>query len=68
MLTEQDVIARLQAAIAAAGSQTAFAQQHGMSDQYVSDAVRGRREIGRKILDALGLERVVSYREKQQNP
>lgn len=68
MLTEQDVIARLSAAIAAAGSQTAFAQQHHISNQYVSDAMRGKRELGQKILDALGLERVVSYREKSQNP
>jgi len=68
MLTEQDVLARLSAAIKVAGSQTAFAQQHGISDQYVSDAMRGRRELGQKILDALGIERVVSYREKSPNP
>lgn len=68
MLTEQDVIARLGAAIKAAGSQTAFAQLHGISNQYVSDAMRGKRELGQKLLDALGIERVVSYREKSPNP
>lgn len=65
MLTEQEVVARLRAAIDTAGSQAAFARRHGISNQYVSDALRGRRELGQKILEAIGVERVVSYREKQ---
>jgi DNA-binding transcriptional regulator YdaS (Cro superfamily) len=63
MLTDRDVIKRLQSAVQAAGSQRAFAAAHGVSEQYLSDVLRGRREIGQKILDTLGLERVVSYRE-----
>ena len=65
MLTERDVIERLQAAVQAVGSQKAFAVAHGISEQYVSDLLRGRRELSPKILDILGLERVVSYREKR---
>ncbi len=65
MLTEQDIIARLRAAVTQAGSQKAFADLHHISEQYLSDVVRGRREPGRKILDVLGVERVVSYREKE---
>lgn len=51
-------------AIQAAGSQRAFAQQHGISTQYVNDVLRGRREMGQKILDALGIDRIVSYRDR----
>lgn len=64
MLTQEDVITRLRAAIDDAGSQASFAEKHGISLQYVNDVVRGRREPGQKILDALGIERVVVYREK----
>lgn len=63
-MNEQDVIERLQAAIHVAGSQKAFAQQHSISTQYISDVLHGRREPGQKILDALGVERIVSYQVK----
>lgn len=64
-MDQQDVIERMRAAIVAAGSQAAFAERHGISLQYVNDVLRGRREPGRKILDALDVERVVTYREKK---
>ena len=63
-LSEQDIADRLRAAIRTAGSQRAFARQHGISTQYVNDVLRGRRELGQKILDALGVERIVTYQEK----
>jgi hypothetical protein len=66
-LNEQDVINRLREAIHAAGSQKSFARQHHVSLQYVNDVLHRRREPGQKILDALGIERVVSYREKQDD-
>lgn len=64
MLNEQDMMERLRAAIAAAGSQKTFADTHKLSQQYISDVLSGRRGVGKKLLDALGLERVVSYRKK----
>lgn len=64
-MNEQDVLERLRVAIEQAGSQSAFAEQHGISLQYVNDVLRKRREPGQKILNALGIERVVTYREKQ---
>jgi transcriptional regulator with XRE-family HTH domain len=64
MLSEQDILGRLRAAVRAAGSQQAFAEQHHISAQYLSDVLRGRREAGVKILDALGIEKVITYREK----
>ena len=44
------------------GSQRALAKELGVSEAYLSDVINGRRDPGRKILKALGLERVVAYR------
>lgn len=47
-------------------SQTAWAKANGISPAYVSDVIAGRREPGKLILDALGLERVITYRKKKE--
>ena len=44
------------------GNQSQWAKEHDVSPAYVSDVLAGRRDPGKKILDALGLERVVTYR------
>ena len=49
------------------GSQASFAERNGLSKAYVNDVLRGRRDPGQKILDVFGLERVVSYRVKQES-
>jgi hypothetical protein len=46
-----------------AGSQTGWARKNDMSGVYVSDVLAGRRDPGGKLLAALGLERVVHYRQ-----
>lgn len=63
-----EVYRRLQAACAAAGSQQAFALQHGISPAYVSDVLHARRDPGDSILRALGLRRVVKYVEARKSP
>ena len=45
-------------------SQAAWAKEHGISQAYVSDVINRRREPGKAILEALGLERVITYRVK----
>jgi hypothetical protein len=45
------------------GFQVGFAQHHGVSAAYINDVLRGRREPGLKILDAIGVEKVVTYRK-----
>ena len=65
MLTEQEVMDRLRAAVAAAGSQKAYAEQIGVSQTYLSDVLTGNRAPGEKILTALSLEAVMMYQEKQ---
>ena len=47
---------RLLKAIKKAGSQRAFAQEHGLSESYVSYLVQGKRGFGDDVLRILGLE------------
>lgn len=63
-MTKDDVIQRLRAAANEAGSVKLFAANIGLSLSYVSDVLNGYRPPGDRILDALGLERVVTYQEK----
>lgn len=58
-------LARLETAIAEAGSARAWATRVGVSDVYVSDVRRGIRPPGPSVLQALGLQRVVSYRDEE---
>jgi DNA-binding transcriptional regulator YdaS (Cro superfamily) len=44
-----------------AGSQTEAAKSLGISPQYLSDVLLGRRAPGKKILAALGLQRRMVY-------
>lgn len=41
------------------------AEDIGVSASYLSEVIRGSRDPGPKILDALGLEKVVTYRRKR---
>jgi transcriptional regulator with XRE-family HTH domain len=45
-------------------TQSAVAKELGIMPSYLSDVLKGRREPGPQVLDALGLERVISYRQK----
>jgi hypothetical protein len=54
-LDEAAVIALLRRAIEEAGTQQDWAEQHNVSAQYVSDVLRGRRDVGPAIAAALGL-------------
>lgn len=44
-------------------SQKALAAELGITPSYLCDVLQGRREPGPQVLRALGLERVISYRE-----
>lgn len=60
-----DVLARLESAVAGAGSAKAWAVRAGLSPVYVGDVRRGLRTPGPAVLRALGLTRVVSYRDEE---
>jgi len=67
-MTHQQLIARLERAVKAAGSQTAYGRSLGLTPQYICNVLAGRQLPGTAILDALGVRRivrrVVSYEEK----
>jgi len=60
------VIARLRASVNASGGQSAWAEKHGISPQYVCDVLGGRRLPGNKITKALGLEKALLWRTPSQ--
>jgi hypothetical protein len=66
-MTREQLLIFLRAECAKEGSQKDWAKAHGMSAVYVSDVLAGRREPAGKLLEALGVERVISYRRAQDN-
>lgn len=59
--TEDEVREMLQDAVIKAGSQQAFAEKAGISQQYLSDLIKGRRTPGDAVLKALGLRKTIYY-------
>src|SRR5215475_6050788 len=57
-----DVVRLLRREVQTCGSQEAFANKAGVSQQYIGDILRGQRVPGEKILKALGLEKIAYYR------
>lgn len=60
------VLELLRREVEASGSQEAFAEKADVSQQYVGDILRGQRTPGKKILDAVGLEKHVVYIKKEE--
>jgi hypothetical protein len=61
-ITYEDVLTELDKAVAEAGSQEAFASQHGFTAAYVSMVRRKKRSPGMTILKALGIGRHIEVR------
>ena len=60
--TEEQVRDLLRAAIERWSTQKAFAEHHGLSPQYITDVMKGRREPAARICQIVGIERTVVYR------
>lgn len=65
-MTLSDVLTLLARECEKAGGRAAWAVKHEISASYLGDVLHRRREPGAKILDALGLEKVVTYRRKKR--
>jgi hypothetical protein len=63
-VTREQVVDRLAQLVKKHGSITSAASSLQISAQYLADAIGGRR-LGPKILDAMGLERVETFRRKR---
>ena len=57
-----DIITLLKSECKKAGTQAAWAKDHGLSAAYVTDVLLGKRNAGAKILSALGVEKVVTHK------
>ena len=66
-MTREQLLARLRRECEQVGSQASWAKANGMSAVYVSDVLAGKREPAGKLLEALGVERVIAYRSKRDD-
>lgn len=64
-ITREELTEAIKKAAKAAGSQRKLAEQWRVSPSYITDLIHGLRDPGTKILEALGFERVVEYRKKE---
>lgn len=60
-----DPIDEIRRRIAIAGSQRKFAREIGISDAYLCDLLKGNRVPSERILRAIGMEKVVEYRLRE---
>jgi hypothetical protein len=69
ILSREQVLARLETRVRAAGGPVAFARRHALSHAYVGDVLATRRGPGPGILRALGLRPVeTSYETVEEAP
>lgn len=66
--TEEQARGMLERQCKDAGGQSAWADLHNVSPQYVCDVLKGRRDVGAAISEALGLQRVIFYEPQQMAP
>jgi DNA-binding transcriptional regulator YdaS (Cro superfamily) len=55
------MLQKLREAVVRAGSQKAYAQSIGVSEQYVCDCLKGRRDIGKAIAEPMGYRPTTIY-------
>lgn len=65
---DPDPIIVLRTACATAGSQAAWARSVGLSPQYVTDLLAGRRAFTDPVLARLGLRRVERIQRREDAP
>lgn len=68
MITGEQLRGMLERECKAAGSQSAWADLHNVTPQYVCDVLKGKRAPGSAICEALGLERVLMYQRQLMAP
>ena len=66
MLTHDQLVSLLKQQIKEAGSQKILAHRMGISQQFLTDVLKGRRMPGAKILRMLGYESMIMYKKIYQ--
>lgn len=65
MLNREDIRFRLLVHVRRKyGKQKAAAEALGVTEQYLSAVINGHKPISRKLLNEIGCERVIGYRER----
>lgn len=64
MESQMDIAEELRRRVAEVGTQKILADQLGVSQPFLCQVINGQREPGPVLLDALGIEKVVTYRPK----
>lgn len=59
-----ELLSKIDSLVEKHGSQKALAQHLGISQQYLNDVVRLRRDPSEKLLKSLGLKKVISYERR----
>lgn len=62
-MTKTELLQYIQHLVDEYGTQKDLAEKLGVSTAYLSDVLQGKREPAGKMLEALGIERVVTYRK-----
>jgi transcriptional regulator with XRE-family HTH domain len=60
-MTRDELMKLIQQRVEQTGTQAALARELGITAVYLGDVLSGKREPGPKILDALGIRRVITY-------
>ncbi len=60
-MNEREMISHIKSLCRKAGSQKAFAASLGISEQYLSEIIRGKRGMSDNVLTKLGFEKVILY-------
>lgn len=63
-MNAEKVAVCLRSAVSDAGGVTKWAERNHVTNAYVHYVIAGDRAPGKAILQALGLERVITYRKK----
>ena len=60
-MTHDELLEYLKGEVTAANTQKEFAEEVGISEQFLTDVLHGRREITGKLLKYFGREKIVTY-------
>jgi hypothetical protein len=66
LITHEEMLAILRAAICRHGGQTKYAERLGVSCTFLSRMLSGHRNVTGKVLADLGYERVIAYRRRAE--
>lgn len=62
-MNEEELLNYLKELVINAGTQRKLANELGISQVYLSDILKGRRTIGKSVLDKLKIKKIINYEQ-----